>query len=166
MMEIQMIKQGRLSGVKKSVAIGTICAYAKSTPVPFQEEDLWNGYPEETDAPYGLGKKILLVLAQAYCRQYGFNAIFPPPVNLIPSVWVSWTLQDAPRPEAVPTTRKGFPKQFPSLLSERPHPPHSAQGENTKALIRERKAKYPSSSQSSFKLAFRIFSSPYRRICL
>jgi GDP-L-fucose synthase len=64
------------------VAVGTICAYPKFTPLPFREEDLWNGYPEETNAPYGLAKKMLLVQAQAYRQQYGFNAIYPLPVNL------------------------------------------------------------------------------------
>ena len=68
-------------GVEKFVAIGTICAYPKFTPIPFKEEHLWDGYPEETNAPYGLAKKILLVQAQAYRQQYGFNAIFSP-VNL------------------------------------------------------------------------------------
>ena len=69
-------------GVKKFVAIGTVCAYPKFTPVPFKEDDLWNGYPEETNAPYGLAKKMLLVQSQAYRQQYGFNAIFLLPVNL------------------------------------------------------------------------------------
>jgi len=69
-------------GVKKFVAIGTICAYPKITPIPFKEENLWEGYPEETNAPYGLAKKMLLVQAQAYRQQYGFNAIYPLPVNL------------------------------------------------------------------------------------
>ena len=69
-------------GVEKFVAIGTICAYPKYTPVPFKEEDLWNGYPEETNAPYGLAKKMQLVQAQAYSKQYGFNAIYLLPVNL------------------------------------------------------------------------------------
>ena len=69
-------------GVEKFVAVGTICAYPKLTPVPFREEDLWNGYPEETNAPYGLAKKMLLVQAQAYRQQYGFNAIYLLPVNL------------------------------------------------------------------------------------
>lgn len=82
MMGVQLIEQGRLSGVEKFVAIGTICAYPKFTPVPFKEEDLWNGYPEETNAPYGLAKKMLLVQAQAYRQQYGFNAIYLLPVNL------------------------------------------------------------------------------------
>jgi GDP-L-fucose synthase len=69
-------------GVEKFVAIGTICAYPKFTPVPFKEENLWDGYPEETNAPYGLAKKMLLVQAQAYREQYGFNAIYLLPVNL------------------------------------------------------------------------------------
>jgi GDP-L-fucose synthase len=68
--------------VEKFVALGTVCAYPKYTPVPFKEDDLWNGYPEETNAPYGLAKKMLLVQAQAYRQQYGFNAIFLLPVNL------------------------------------------------------------------------------------
>jgi len=82
MMGVQMIEEGRRAGIEKFVAIGTICAYPKFTPVPFKEEDLWNGYPEETNAPYGLAKKILLVQAQAYRQQYGFNAIYLLPVNL------------------------------------------------------------------------------------
>jgi GDP-L-fucose synthase len=82
MMGAQMMEQGRLSGLSKFVAIGTICAYPKFTPVPFREEDLWNGYPEETNAPYGLAKKMLLVQSQAYRQQYGFNSIFLLPVNL------------------------------------------------------------------------------------
>jgi len=82
MMGVQMIEQGRLSSIDKFVAIGTICAYPKFTPVPFKEENLWNGYPEETNAPYGLAKKMLLVQAQAYRQQYGFNAIYLLPVNL------------------------------------------------------------------------------------
>ena len=82
MMGMQMIEQGRLYGVEKFVAIGTICAYPKFTPVPFKEEDLWNGYPEETNAPYGLAKKMLLVQSQAYRQQYGFNSIYLLPVNL------------------------------------------------------------------------------------
>lgn len=81
-MGVQMMEQGRLFGVEKFVAIGTICAYPKYTPVPFKEADLWNGYPEETNAPYGLAKKMLLVQAQAYRKQYGFNAIYLVPVNL------------------------------------------------------------------------------------
>ena len=82
MMGIQMIEQGRLSGIEKFVAIGTVCAYPKFTPVPFKEEDLWIGYPEETNAPYGLAKKMLLVQSQAYRQQYGFNSIFLLPANL------------------------------------------------------------------------------------
>jgi len=82
MMGVQLMEAGRRHGVEKFVAIGTICAYPKHTPVPFREEDLWKGYPEETNAPYGLAKKMLLVQAQAYRQQYGFNAIFLLPVNL------------------------------------------------------------------------------------
>lgn len=82
MMGIQMIEAARLSGVAKFVAIGTICAYPKFTPVPFKEDDIWNGYPEETNAPYGLAKKMMLVQSQAYRKQYGFNSIFLLPVNL------------------------------------------------------------------------------------
>jgi len=82
MMGVQMMEEGRLFGLDKFVAIGTICAYPKFTPVPFKEEDLWNGYPEETNAPYGLAKKMLLVQSQAYRQQYGFNSIYLLPVNL------------------------------------------------------------------------------------
>ena len=82
MMGVQMMEQGRIFGVEKFVAIGTICAYPKFTPLPFKEEDLWNGYPEETNAPYGLAKKMLLVQSQAYRRQYDFNSIYLLPVNL------------------------------------------------------------------------------------
>lgn len=81
-MGVQMMEQGRLFGVEKFVAIGTICAYPKFTPIPFREEALWNGYPEETNAPYGLAKKMLLVQSQAYRQQYGFNSIYLLPVNL------------------------------------------------------------------------------------
>lgn len=81
-MGVQLMEAARLAGVQKFVAIGTICAYPKFTPTPFKEEDLWNGYPEETNAPYGLAKKILLVQAQAYRQEYGFNAIYLLPVNL------------------------------------------------------------------------------------
>lgn len=81
-MGIQLMEQARLDGVKKFVAIGTICAYPKFTPIPFKEEDLWNGYPEGTNAPYGLAKKMLLVQTQAYRKQYNFNAIYLLPVNL------------------------------------------------------------------------------------
>ena len=76
------MEQARRLGLSKFVQIGTICAYPKFTPVPFSEDDLWNGYPEETNAPYGLAKKMLLVQAQAYRAQYGFNAIYLLPVNL------------------------------------------------------------------------------------
>ena len=81
-MGIQLIEQARLAGVAKFVALGTVCAYPKFTPVPFHEDDLWNGYPEETNAPYGLAKKMLLVQTQSYRDQYGFNGIFLLPVNL------------------------------------------------------------------------------------
>jgi len=82
MMGVQMMEMGRQVGLEKFVAVGTVCAYPKFTPVPFKEDDLWNGYPEETNAPYGLAKKMLLVQAQAYRQQYGFNAIYLLPVNL------------------------------------------------------------------------------------
>jgi len=81
-MGIQVMEQARINNVEKFVALGTICAYPKFTPVPFTEENLWNGYPEETNAPYGLAKKMLLVQSQAYKQQYGFNSIFLLPVNL------------------------------------------------------------------------------------
>jgi len=81
-MGIQLIEQARLQAVEKFVALGTVCAYPKFTPVPFREEELWNGYPEETNAPYGLAKKMLLVQSQAYRQQYDFNSIFLLPVNL------------------------------------------------------------------------------------
>jgi GDP-L-fucose synthase len=81
-MGIQLIEAARQKGVEKFVAIGTVCAYPKFTPVPFKEENLWGGYPEETNAPYGLAKKMLLVQSQAYRQQYGFNSIFLLPVNL------------------------------------------------------------------------------------
>lgn len=82
MMGAQLIEEARLRGVRKFVATGTICAYPKFTPVPFKEDNLWNGYPEETNAPYGLAKKMMLVQSQAYREQYGFNSIFLLPVNL------------------------------------------------------------------------------------
>jgi len=82
MMGVQLIEESRLHGVKKFLATGTVCAYPKFTPVPFKEDDLWNGYPEETNAPYGLAKKMMLVQSQAYRRQYGFNSIFVLPANL------------------------------------------------------------------------------------
>ncbi len=81
-MGVQLMEEARKRKVKKFIAIGTVCAYPKFTPVPFKEEDLWNGYPEETNAPYGLAKKMLLVQAQAYRKQYNFNAIYLLPVNL------------------------------------------------------------------------------------
>lgn len=81
-MGIHLIEEARLAGVAKFVCLGTICAYPKMTPVPFREEDLWNGYPEETNAPYGIAKKALLVQLQAYRQEYGFNGIFLLPVNL------------------------------------------------------------------------------------
>src|ERR1044071_19965 len=82
MMGVQLIEGARRHGVEKYVQIGTICAYPKFTPVPFKEDDLWNGYPEETNAPYGIAKKALLVQCQAYRDQYGFNGIYLLPVNL------------------------------------------------------------------------------------
>ena len=82
MMGVQLMEQGRLFGVEKFVALATICSYPKFTPVPFKEEELWNGYPEETNAPYGLAKKMLLVQSQAYRQQYGFNSCCLFPVNL------------------------------------------------------------------------------------
>ena len=82
MMGVELMHQAWQRGIDKFVAIGTVCAYPKFTPVPFKEEDLWIGYPEETNAPYGLAKKMMLVQAQAYREQYGFNAIFLLPVNL------------------------------------------------------------------------------------
>lgn len=81
-MGIQLIEESRLAAVEKFVCLGTICAYPKFTPVPFREDDLWNGYPEETNAPYGIAKKALLVQLQAYRQEYGFNGIFLLPVNL------------------------------------------------------------------------------------
>ncbi len=82
MMGVQLMEEARLAKLKKFVAIGTICAYPKFTPVPFKEENLWDGYPEETNAPYGLAKKMMLVQSQAYRQEYGFNSIFLLPVNL------------------------------------------------------------------------------------
>jgi GDP-L-fucose synthase len=81
-MGAMLMEHARRNGVEKFVAVGTICAYPKFTPVPFREEDLWSGYPEETNAPYGIAKKVLLVQAQAYRQQYGFDAIYLLPVNL------------------------------------------------------------------------------------
>jgi GDP-L-fucose synthase len=82
MMSVPLFHECWKAGVEKFVAVGTVCAYPKFTPIPFKEEDLWNGYPEETNAPYGLAKKMLLVQSQAYRQQYGFNSIFLLPVNL------------------------------------------------------------------------------------
>jgi GDP-L-fucose synthase len=82
MMGVTLMEQARLQGIEKFVAIGTICAYPKFTPVPFREEDMWSGYPEETNAPYGLAKKMLLVQGQAYRQEYGFNSIYLLPTNL------------------------------------------------------------------------------------
>jgi len=82
MMGVQLMEEARKAGVEKFVAIGTVCAYPKFTPTPFKEDDLWKGYPEETNAPYGLAKKMLLVQSQAYRQQYGFNSIYLLPVNL------------------------------------------------------------------------------------
>ena len=81
-MGVELMEQARRCQVAKFVALGTICAYPKFTPVPFREADLWNGYPEETNAPYGLAKKMMLVQAQAYRQEYGYNAIYLLPVNL------------------------------------------------------------------------------------
>ncbi|KPL12062.1 NAD-dependent dehydratase, partial [candidate division BRC1 bacterium SM23_51] len=82
MMGVQLIEEARIRDVSKFLAVGTICAYPKFTPVPFREENLWNGYPEETNAPYGLAKKMLLVQLQAYRQEYGMNGIYLLPVNL------------------------------------------------------------------------------------
>ena len=81
-MGTQLLHEAYLRNIEKFVALGTICAYPKFTPVPFKEDDIWNGYPEETNAPYGLAKKMMLVQSQAYRQQYGFNSIFLLPVNL------------------------------------------------------------------------------------
>src|SRR5271167_1860908 len=81
-MGVELMEQARLQGVSKFVAVGTVCAYPKLTPVPFKEDDLWNGYPEETNAPYGIAKKALLVMLQAYRQQYGLDGIYLLPVNL------------------------------------------------------------------------------------
>ena len=82
MMGVQLLHEGYRRGIEKFVATGTICAYPKFTPVPFRESELWNGYPDETNAPYGMAKKMMLVQSQAYRQQYGFNSIFLLPVNL------------------------------------------------------------------------------------
>jgi GDP-L-fucose synthase len=93
-MGLQLIEEARLAKVQKLVALGTICSYPKFTPVPFKEEDLWNGYPEETNAPYGIAKKLLLVQAQAYRQQYGFNAVTLLPVNLY-GPWDNFDLESS-----------------------------------------------------------------------
>ena len=82
MMGVQLLHEGYAQGIDKFVALGTICAYPKFAPVPFREDEIWDGYPEETNAPYGLAKKMMLVQSQAYRQQYGFNSIFLLPVNL------------------------------------------------------------------------------------
>src|SRR5205814_2143628 len=82
MMGSLLMEHARRAGVRRFASVGTICSYPKFTPVPFKEEELWNGYPEETNAPYGLAKKMMLVQSQAYREQYGFNSIFLLPVNL------------------------------------------------------------------------------------
>jgi len=81
-MGVHLMEEARIAGVKKFVIVGTVCSYPKYTPVPFKEEDLWNGYPEETNAPYGIAKKALLVMSQAYRQQYGFDSIFLLPTNI------------------------------------------------------------------------------------
>jgi len=101
-MGVELMEQARLRGVEKFVAIGTVCAYPKFTPVPFKEDDLWNGYPEETNAPYGLAKKMLLVQAQAYRQQYGLNAIYLLPVNL----YGPWDAFDPARSHVIPALIK------------------------------------------------------------
>jgi GDP-L-fucose synthase len=101
-MGVELMEQARLRGVEKFVAIGTVCAYPKFTPVPFKEDDLWNGYPEETNAPYGLAKKMLLVQAQAYREQYGLNAIYLLPVNL----YGPWDSFDPARSHVIPALIK------------------------------------------------------------
>lgn len=93
-MGIHMIEASRLEGVKKIVVAGTICAYPRYTPVPFKEEDLWNGYPEETNAPYGIAKKALLVMLQSYRQQYGLNGVFALPVNLY-GPWDNFNLENS-----------------------------------------------------------------------
>jgi len=82
LMGVNVLEEGRLAGVKKIVVVGTVCAYPKFAPVPFREDDLWNGYPEETNAPYGVAKKALLVMAQSYRHEFGLNSVFLLPVNL------------------------------------------------------------------------------------
>lgn len=111
MMGVQMMEQGRQLGVEKFVALGTICCYPKFTPVPFKEENLWNGYPEETNAPYGLAKKMLLVQSQAYRQQYGFNSIFLMPVNIY-----------GPGDNFDPKSSHVIPALIKKLIDAQPHP--------------------------------------------
>jgi len=111
MMGTQMMEQGRQFGIEKFVALGTICSYPKFTPVPFKEEDLWNGYPEETNAPYGLAKKMLLVQSQAYRKQYGFNSIFLMPVNLY-----------GPQDNFNPKSSHVIPALIKKFIDAQPHP--------------------------------------------
>jgi len=114
MMGVQMMEQARQFEVEKFVALGTICCYPKFTPVPFKEEDLWNGYPEETNAPYGLAKKMLLVQSQAYRQQYGFNSIFLMPVNLY-----------GPGDNFDPKSSHVIPALIKKFIDAQPHPyPH------------------------------------------
>lgn len=114
MMGTQMMEQGRQFGLGKFVALGTICCYPKFTPVPFKEENLWNGYPEETNAPYGLAKKMLLVQSQAYRQQYGFNSIFLMPVNLY-----------GPGDNFNPESSHVIPALIKKFIDAHPHPePH------------------------------------------
>lgn len=93
-MGIHVIEASRLEGVKKIVVAGTICAYPRHTPIPFREDDLWNGYPEETNAPYGIAKKALLVMLQSYRQQYGLNGVFALPVNLY-GPWDNFHLENS-----------------------------------------------------------------------
>jgi GDP-L-fucose synthase len=109
-MGIELIECARRLNVRKFVCLGTICAYPKFSPVPFHEEDLWNGYPEETNAPYGLAKKMLLVQAQAYRQQYGFNCIYLLPVNLY-----------GPKDNFDPQTSHVIPALIRKLLEARAH---------------------------------------------
>ncbi len=107
MMGVQLMHESYLRGVPKFVAIGTVCAYPKFAPVPFKEDDLWNGYPEETNAPYGLAKKMMLVQSQTYRQQYGYNSIFLLPVNLY-GPRDNFDLETQPRhPGADPQMRGG-----------------------------------------------------------
>ena len=115
MMGVQLMEQARQAGVAKFVAVGTICAYPKFTPVPFREDDLWNGYPEETNAPYGLAKKMLLVQSQAYRQQYGFNSIFLLPVNLY-GPRDNFDPRLARDPGADPEVRRGAERREPEIV--------------------------------------------------